>query len=73
MIQVDGSEEGTEEILPKGTKFRPRMTDGSSVIVMELEDGRYCDIRVEKRPDDYIFYVNGVSEYDLFENLPYAG
>ena len=73
MIHVDGSEERSEEILPKGTKFRPRMTDGSSVIVMELEDGRYCDIRVEKRPDDYIFYVNGVSEYDLFENLPYAG
>lgn len=73
MIHVDGSGEKKEEILPKGTKFRPCMTDGSSVIVMELEDGRRCDIQVEKHPNDYIYYVNGVSEYDLFENLPYAG
>ncbi len=72
-IHVEGSEEKVEEKLPKGTKFRPYMTDGTSVIVMELEDGRYCDIPVEKKPDEYFFYINDISEYDLFENLPYAG
>ena len=62
-----------EETLPKGTKFKPYMTDRTSVIVMELEDGRHCEVPIEKKSDDYIFYINGVSEYDLFENLPYAG
>ena len=70
---MDGSGEKVEEKLPKGTKFRPYMTDRNSVIVMELEDGRRCDIPIEKRKDDYLFYIHGVSESDLFENLPYAG
>ena len=73
LVHMDGSGEKVEEKLPKGTKFRPYMTDRNSVIVMELEDGRRCDIPIEKRKDDYLFYINGVSEYDLFENLPYAG
>lgn len=73
MMHVDGSEEKVEEKLPKGTVFKPRKTDGASVMEMELEDGRRCDIPLEKEEDDYIYKINGVSEYDCFESLPYAG
>ena len=73
MMHVDGSEEKVEEKLPKGTKFRPRRTDGETVVEMELEDGRRCDIHVERGEDEYIFYINGVSEYDCFGDVPYAG
>lgn len=57
--------------LPMGTKFRPRKTDGQSFVEMELEDGRLCDIRFELR--DFVRYIEGESEWDYFENLPYAG
>lgn len=73
MMHVDGSDERVEEKLPKGTVFKPRKTDGTTVMEMELEDGRRCDILLEKGEDDYIYKVNGVSEYDCFEDLPYAG
>lgn len=73
LMHVEGSEEKVEEKLPKGTKFRPRKTDGKTVVEMELEDGRRCDIIVERKPEEYVYYINGVSEYDCFGDVPYAG
>ena len=72
-MHVEGSEERIEEKLPKGTKFRPRKTDGKTVIEMELEDGSRCDILVERKPDEYVYYINGISEYEYFGDVPYAG
>lgn len=73
LMHVDGSDEKMEEKLPKGTKFRPRKTDGKTVVEMELEDGRRCDILVERKPDEYVYYIGGISEYDYFGDVPYAG
>lgn len=72
-MHVDGSEETVEEKLPKGTVFKPRKTDGETVMEMELEDGRRCDILLEKGTDGVVYKINGISEYDCFEDLPYAG
>ncbi len=73
LMHVEGSDEKVETKLPKGTKFRPRKTDGETVVEMELEDGRRCDILVERNPDEYVLYINGVSEYEYFGDVPYAG
>ena len=73
LMHEDGSEEKTEVKLPKGTVFRPLKTDGETVMVMELEDGRRCDLIIERKDGEYQFYINGAGEYDCFENLPYAG
>ena len=72
LIHVDGSDERVEETLPKGTLFKPRKTGGETIMEMELEDGRRCDILLEKE-EGYLYTINGISEYDCFENLPYAG
>lgn len=72
-MHVDGSDEKVEEILPKGTKFKARKTDGESMVEMELEDGRRCDILVEMKSGEYLYSIGGVSEYEYFNNLPYAG
>lgn len=72
-MHEDDSEEKTEVKLPKGTAFRPIKTDGETVIVMELEDGRRCDLSLERKEGDHQFYINGIGEYDCFEDLPYAG
>lgn len=60
-----------EEILPAGTRFHLRATDNATYAEMELDDGRRCDISVDT--SDYPKKINGVSEYDCFDGLHYAG
>ena len=43
------------------------------MIEMELEDGRNCIILLEKSKDGGGYLINGMEEYDCFEDLPYAG
>ncbi len=62
---------GEEIVLPAGTNLYPRSTDGTSWILMEREDGSLCRIYAEGEP--YALTIDGVSEYDCFENLSYAG
>lgn len=66
-------ENGTmvEEKLPAGTTIYPVNSDGETVVGFELEDGTYGEITFERR--DGTIYIDGVSEYDLFDELPYAG
>ena len=72
-MQEKGGDGLREETLPKGTVFYPRKTDGGTVMEMELEDGRICNILLEKSPESGAYLINGVKETDCFENLPYAG
>ena len=69
LIEQNGSME--EKELPAGTKIYPINSDGESVVGFELEDDTYGEITFERK--DAIIYINGVSEFDLFESLPYAG
>lgn len=62
---------GKEERLPAGTKFYFLRTDGESYVDMRLEDGRECRIEVEYAEWEYL--INGVSEWECFEELFYAG
>ena len=61
----------TTKTLPAGTKFYFLRTDNKTYVDMRLEDGRECRIHVVHR--DWELFVNGVSEYECFEELMYAG
>ena len=63
--------EGTMEELPAGTTFYFVRTDGGTYVDMRLEDGREC--RIEFETDGWERSINGVPEWDCFEQLWYAG
>lgn len=71
MIKEDGSEEN--EKLPAGTNYYVRATDQESFVEFELEDGRTCRMSVKKSDSGWGFTIDGVSEEDCFEFVPYAG
>ncbi len=58
------------ETLPAGTEFYFRRTDGESYAELELADGRQCRIDIGYR--GWTPLVNGIPEWDCFENLMYA-
>ena len=62
-----------QETLPSGTSFTITGTDGMSFVEAELDDGRTCQIPVRKGDGEWEWKINGISEYDCFEQLPYAG
>jgi hypothetical protein len=72
-LQVWVQNGDTEEAAyyPAGTTFTARATDGETYLETELEDGSLCKIYLEKGEGG--FTISGVSEYDCFEFLPYAG
>lgn len=71
-LHMSGSDETVETIIRKGTVLYPKRTDGENVMEMETEDGRICDLSIEKTEIGN-FTIGGVSENDCFESLPYAG
>lgn len=60
-----------EEVLSAKTRFHLRSTDNDTYVEMELDDGRRCDISVDA--SGYPRTVNGISEFDCFDGLHYAG
>ena len=61
----------TKVELPAGTKFYFLRTDGKSYVDARLEDGRECRIYVEF--NGWEQSINGIDQWECFENLPYAG
>ena len=61
------------ETIPSGSSFTITGTDGMSFVEAELDDGRTCRIPVRKGDGEWEWKINGVSEYDCFEQIPYAG
>lgn len=61
----------TKETLPAGTNFYFRRTDVDTYADMELEDGRQCRIAILYDGDTPM--INGVPEWDCFEELLYSG
>jgi len=57
--------------LPAGTTFHFIRTDGESYVDAVLDDGRECRIYVEF--EDWNQYINGVNQWECFEELMYAG
>lgn len=70
-VRMDTDGQMTEETLPAGTLLYPYDTDDETVFSFMLEDGRFGELTFERT--DMGITINGVSEFDIFEELPYAG
>lgn len=71
LLEVIMLPDETKEELPAGTEFYFIRTDGESYVDARLADGRECRIMVEF--EDYIQTINGVDQWECFDNLLYAG
>jgi len=70
-IAEDGTE--TEGVIAAGEKFMIDASDKVSVVYFTMQDGRIGYFAVEKDAErGWGVKVNGVSESELFEMLPYA-
>lgn len=65
--------ETAEETLPEGTEISPVRTDKKTFVEGRLKDGTLCEIPLEQKPGEFGFFINGISEWDCFEGLGYAG
>ncbi len=70
-VTLDG--QTGETTLPVGTKLVPVDTDGKTYVHFVTEDGTLGTVYVDFAADDWFYTINGVNEYDLFSQLPYAG
>lgn len=70
-LEVEILPESSVEEIPAGAEFTFLRTDGVSYVDMQLEDGRECRIAVEQ--GTWSLNINGISEWDCFANLMYAG
>lgn len=66
------SMDGVETTLSTGTQLYITGTDGNSIVSFETTDGRTGTISIEKQ-DNWGYNINGISENDYFEMVPYAG
>lgn len=72
---------GQQTTLPAGTKLYIEATDNAGTAWFRTVesasgsggDGVSGEISFERREDDYQLYIDGISEYEYFEDLPYAG
>lgn len=69
-VEVDGA----QTVVPAGSRISIVATDNEGIAWFETLDGSMEGmIRYERREDDYQLYIDGVSEYEYFFYLPYAG
>lgn len=66
------NEEGEEVVLQPGVKLLVDATDKVSIVYFNTDNGYYGCAKIEKNPDSFDTLVNGVSELEMFENVPYA-
>lgn len=65
---------GKSTVVPAGSKISVVATDNDGTVWFETVDGSMSGIiRYERKEDDYQLFIDGVSEYEYFETLPYAG
>ena len=67
---------GQQTTLPTGTSLFIDATDnaGTAWFTTDDESGAISgEIHYERREDDYQLYINGISEYEYFEMIPYTG
>ena len=63
--------QNSKEIIPAGTEFRFLRTDNETYVDLAMADGQECRIVIEEI--DWTPTINGVPEWECFENLIYAG
>ena len=67
---------GQQTTLPVGTYLFIDATDNAGTAWFTTDDASGAisgEIHYERRADDYQLYINGISEYEYFEMLPYTG
>ena len=67
---------GQQTMLPAGTSLFIDATDdaGTAWFTTDEESGAISgEIHYERREDNYQLYINGISEYEYFEMIPYTG
>lgn len=68
--------EGKDSVLPAGSEIRITGTDDQGTALYEnIKTGETGEIRytMGEGEDTWIHYIGGVSEYELFDSIPYAG
>ena len=71
ILEKNGSE--TEATVLSGTGYTIFRTDGASYADAHLNDGRDCRIQIKEGSRGWGWDIDGVSEEECFEWLPYAG
>ena len=67
---------GQQTTLPAGTSLFIDATDNTGTAWFTTDDKSGAisgEIHYERREDDYQLYIDGISEYEYFEMLPYTG
>ena len=65
---------GVETLLPIGSQICITGTDNIGIITFyDANTGQSGEIHYERNEDEWEILINGCSEYDYFEVLPYAG
>lgn len=64
-------DENVSQVLHAGTKVYPVYTDGQSYVVLRDENSREWRVDFQRR--NYDIYIDGISETELFGELPYSG
>ncbi|MCM1092290.1 MAG: DUF3298 and DUF4163 domain-containing protein [Butyrivibrio sp.] len=69
-VEVDGA----QTVVPAGSKIILTATDYEGTVWFKTVDGSMeGTLYYERDEDGFPLYIDGVSEYEYFENLPYAG
>lgn len=71
-ILGSGSDSEKQKTLPAGTSYTITATDEESFAEARLKDGRSCRLALTKDEDSWDWKLNGVGEYECFENVIYA-
>jgi hypothetical protein len=72
-VQLLNNEIYSDAVLPSGSVIIPTQTgliDNKTCLVFKTEDGSTGRFFVEFKDQNY--YINGINEYDLFENIHYV-
>ena len=72
-VKLMQDDELVDKELPIGTILYPANTDNTSVLGFYLEDGTYGELYYEVSPEGFGITIDGVDEFELFNNLLYAG
>ena len=67
---------GQQTMLPVGTSLFIDATDNAGTAWFTTDEASGAisgEIYYERKEDDYQLYINGISEYEYFEMIPYTG
>ena len=70
-LEVTLLPQNTTETVPEGTEFFFLRTDNETWVDLVMTDGQECRIVIEEI--DWTPCINGIPEWECFENLMYAG